>query len=411
VYRHRVIIIWILSAWIFTVGRAEGGVTLGYSLSVSEIYNDNLFFTETDRETDTVTMITPRLSLSLTSKPVNLTVGYAGSAEFYARHSAENRYTQSATMELDLPALSRQVRGVEVSVTEEVSFTPELPAFTFGGEDPEAAAAAEGTPLPEIAQPVEEGVQTERSDTFRNRAGLALVYAGIPRYRTTLGYEHTITRYEATDLADTTTHSARVEEGFQSSARTQWTAEYRYSVTIPDEIAAAPEEEDATTIHRVEVGGDHQITPTLTGGESVGAAWAEGEPPHTTVGARLLKRFRTGSLSLGYTSDVRGPGGLIPDTSLQQSVTTRGVKTVGPYSAVFLNFGYSKIRALSGEPLTVATYVAGAGVTVRLLSYLQGSLRYSFTQQEAQGAVSGDGERNQVAVVFTATGRPWRAAQ
>src|SRR5262249_32980726 len=67
-----------------------GAATFVPSLSVTEEYIDNVFFSNTDKEWDLVTSFTPAVALFLNRQRYRLIAGLSTSADIYARDSSLN---------------------------------------------------------------------------------------------------------------------------------------------------------------------------------------------------------------------------------------------------------------------------------------------------------------------------------
>lgn len=394
--------VWIIGAFLFVTGleeRVEGTVTLSPSFSVSESYNDNLFFTETNREADFTTLVGPSFKLAYESLNLTLEGVYRGAAEFHARHPEANKYAQSASFDLGIPFLSRQIRGVEVRVTENLNFTPEVPAYSFGIV-PEQPGAA--TPSSQ-AQQTGGGIQVPRTDTLTNNAGLKLGYDWSPILKTTISYLNTVTRYRGTELNDSMTHRVGLDETYQWSPRTQWTNSYSAAVTIYENA-------NNEVVHRLSTGVAYQMSPTLSinGNIGFGVVSGIGKISGLIVETGLSKQFSQSSLSLSYAQNIGTGGGLITGSTLYRVVGMQYRQTVGQYTSAYLRIGYANNRSLSGEALIVSSYTAETGINVRLFSWLSGNLGYSYLNQQSLGTIGQDGQRNLVMFGLTASAPPWR---
>lgn len=73
-------------------GLPTPGFTITPMLSIQEMFNDNIFQTETDRRADFVTLITPSLSIGANTPRLNLTLAYAPTYQYYARNPSENGF-------------------------------------------------------------------------------------------------------------------------------------------------------------------------------------------------------------------------------------------------------------------------------------------------------------------------------
>src|SRR5438552_16017163 len=65
---------------------AQTGYYLTPSLSVAEVYDDNVFFAPSSREHDFLTRISPGLQAGYQSTPLTVAGGYTFDSEIYRRH-------------------------------------------------------------------------------------------------------------------------------------------------------------------------------------------------------------------------------------------------------------------------------------------------------------------------------------
>lgn len=376
-------------------GETDAAVTLNGSISLSERYNDNLFFSETNREADYTTLINPRLKLTYDSRNLVLSGSYHGSGEVHARHSEANRYRQTASFDIDLPFLSRRIKGVDVQITENAIYTPELPAFDTG-EGVQGSVANQNL--------ANQGIQVGRNDTFRNHAGITISYSWSQRMNTTLSYANTITRYEGADLQDTTVNNFGLRWGYQWSRRIRWNASYGASITDFDTAGRE-------LSHQYSIGAGHQFTPTVSFNGDLGATKLSSGPTRLTLNGGLSKRFSSGNVALQYNSGIGSGGGVTTTSTFSQRIISQGTWDVGRNVSASLNIGYGRNKTLSGPTFKTTTYDAGIGVTVVLLSWLNGSLNYSYLNQQADGFGAVEAERNVIMLSLTAAAPGWRIAK
>jgi len=383
-----------LAAVVALRGETEGAVSLLPSLSVSERYNDNLFFTETNREADYTTMISPGFTLTYESRNLILSGIYRGGASFHARHPEADRYSQAALFNLEIPFLNRQVKGFEVHVTEDVTYTPEPYFF-----NEELRPSGGDVSVEEILKA--DSIQLRRTDTFRNRAGVVLGYSWSHRLKSTASYLNIINRYSGEELKNSVVHDLEFGGRYQTTPNTHWITSYGLSMTLY-------EVGDNVLTHRFLTGAGRRFSPSLTGDGSLGVVTILGRASRLIVRSALSKDFQSGNFAIRYTSSVGTGGGLTDFPSFNQRVFANATWDVGKDVSAYLQMAYRKNTALSGEELRVSSYETGGGMTAVLLSWLSGSLRYSHTNEHVQGGVGDDGKRNLVMLTLTATAPAWR---
>lgn len=389
---------WIrVTGWVFVLsvifaGRIHAAVTLSGSITLSERYNDNLFFSETNREADYTTMINPRLTLTYNSQNLVFSGSYHGSGEVHIRHSEANRHSQTASFDIGLPFLSRRIKGLDIQITENVTYTPELPAFDTG-EGVQGSVANQNL--------ANEGIQVGRNDTFRNHAGITLSYSWSQRMNTTLSYANTITRYDAEALEDSMVNHFTLASGYQLSRRTRGNVSYGATLTGFDRAGRE-------LSHQFAMGTDHQLTPTLSFNGNLGIAKISSGPTRFTVNGGFSKGYRSGNVALQYNSGIGSGGGVITTSTFSQRMISHGSWDVGKNVSASLNLGYARNKSLSGPASKTTTYDAGAGVTAVLPNRMNVSLNYTYLSQKADGFGAVEAKRKVIMLSLTAVAPGWR---
>lgn len=385
---------WIL---VFVLGfrvEAEGISMVNPTLSVSERYTDNFFFTETDREGDFSTMIIPGIDFRHDGRDLVLSGRYAGSMEVHPRHPESNRYGQSLALGLVLPS---SIQGLEIQITDRLTHAPGgLPAFSFDRPQAESAAPA---PLPPAAE--NEGIESGRIDTLSNHASISLRVGWSRHVGSSVFYSHGLTRYRGAASLNSTAHQAGAAGSLRWSPATQSTLSYAFSVTNYEGTESAK-------THSVSTGIDHQISPTLSAGGSGGVAFLDGGTSHVTLGLNLSKGFKTGTAAFRYSRGIGTGGGVASSSTLSDRVTAQATQSLARDLFANLRFAYGKNRSLTGPEMKVSTFEAGAGMSAVLLSWLVGQIDYAYTNQRSRGAGARSAERSLVSVMLTATAPPWR---
>ncbi len=402
----------------------QGAVIFTPSFSLAEQYNDNLFFSDQDKQADFATVLSPSLSMAVTSKNATLTIGYHGSAQFHSQHTEADGYFQSLSFDIDLPILNRQIRGLEVKVTEEISYSPELPGFSFG-------SGGTGTDIDENFNQVlleGEGVQQPgRVDTFRNLAGISLRYFWTKHFSTSSSYTNVITRYSGDELEDTTVHSstAGARYDYHVSSRTVWTSNYGLSVATFGEGREMIHQINTGVVHRlsalvtvtgnaglssVEDGfpGFDRLTQLIAVNGNTGALFVKGASPGANVAAGISKRYKRGRFNLQYDRNLVTGLGVIRGLTRRQSLIGNASHVLEERIESSVQVGYASNKSFEGNEVDVATYTAEASLIVRFFSWLDGTLSYTYLNQRSKGEQGRDGERNVVSFSLKAIGPSWR---
>jgi hypothetical protein len=98
-----------------TAAQAQTGYYLTPSLSVAEVYDDNVFFTPSPRTHDFLTRISPGLKASYQSTPLTVEGGYSFDSEIYSRHPELTTAQMRQRGSLELKASPDQALTLSVS--------------------------------------------------------------------------------------------------------------------------------------------------------------------------------------------------------------------------------------------------------------------------------------------------------
>lgn len=366
----------------------EGAMTLSLSLSGSERFDDNFFFTKKDREADLAHIISPELQLNYEGRTLLLTLGYRGTGEIHPSHPEANLYNQSASLELNI----REFRGLDIRLTDAYIYTSELPAFSFGDQPEET----------------NEGIQVPRTKTVRNRAGMSVNYTWTPKVSTSLSYTNLITGYKNSDFQEPVVHDANLQIGYKWSSTTQWS--FSYGIGITDYQGDKDIFADVL-IHRLTIGLGHQFSSNLSANSNIGIAREKLTFPRDeksnqpTFDLSLSRRYSTGSITLGYTRGVGTGSGLTPTATLSQRAFLRTTESIDRDISAFAQIGFGRNQttpSVTGLDLFTFSYQADAGISMMILSWFSGSISYSYSFQQSQGAIGNTGERNLISLTLTA---------
>ncbi len=359
-----------------SVMEVGAAVTFESALSVQETYNDNLFFTERDKEDDFGTFISPSLTLTYESRDVVLGGTYSGILQLFVNHPNENTYSHNSNFNIDFPGLTKRYKGLEVQVIESFNFTPQLEAFSFGGEPGQqpisaATGAAPGTSgttgigqvgqvgqLGGITRPglSNQGLFTRRSDAFQNLAGFRLRYAWTRRVSPSLSYRNRLLLFERDDFQDSVNHLADVGFNYPWSPRTEWRV--TYGVNITDFRGGGTGSSDDFVSHSATIGARHQLSRTLSFNGNIGASITESDVRFNgDLGA--AKTYTQGSYSLRSNQSITPGGGLAADATLNQSIVGTIDHRFTRRLSGFLQVGLSRNDSLDSNDIDTLTYQVG----------------------------------------------------
>jgi hypothetical protein len=349
-----------------------GANTLVPSLSVTEEYVDNVFFSNTGKEWDLITSITPAVALFMNRPRYRLIAGLSTSADIYAR---ESDLTQAfgranltlagdyiATRELtlriwDTLAVDRNTSSTGTfSVGRQLSLTNTLSPGLRWQITPRSALDASITYSTSLFFGTGAGVD---SDTYEARTRYD--YSFTQRFSGNLGYDFT---YIHTDgLDDSITHTPTVGFG------------YRLTQSLSVSVSGGP----AVTI----IGGETFVTPAGN--------------------ISITQIFRGGTINLQYIRGVSVAGGFGGTTDNQEAVATLIMPTWIRDLIFLLSPSWTKAESVDNSQasqIDVEAYRVTLGLAYRLSRYASIFGGYEFIHQRTGSSsttqVSGDQNRVRV---------------
>ena len=112
-------------------GKPAEGFYVTPSLSIGQLYDDNLFFSPTDRKQDFFTRVSPGLQTGYQSTPLTLLGGYTFDSEFYSKHQELNTIQMRQQSLVQFKAMPTQMLTLSAKGTFAMSRAPwEFNTFT-----------------------------------------------------------------------------------------------------------------------------------------------------------------------------------------------------------------------------------------------------------------------------------------
>ncbi len=401
-------------------------LSLETSFSVTGTYTDNLFFANEDAEEDVGTLFGPNLTLLFENPDVKIGATYSGQVSLYVNNSQANRYNQNANIILDLPFLTKQYRGLTVTIDESMSFTPQLDAFslteaqnTSNSRGDGAGGGTGGT----------QGVFTSRSNAFLNRAGVTLGYAWTSRLQTSLAYSNQYRHFFSNGFQDSLRHTGSFSGSYRATKYTTVTSSYSYGQTEFLGKSTQGTSADRIITHSPSLGLTHAFTPSLSGTISAGVSFvkqvgateqvpvAGGGTQERAVGGKfmtsyiggvnLTKTFQRGSMGVSANQTIGSGGGLASQATRTRTITGQGDYAVTPRMNAFASVGWAQNDSIGGNALDSITYRVQTGLVYSLTQWLSGNISYSRIDQRSKGTIATDVVVNQVFLSLTAVADPW----
>src|SRR2546426_11649069 len=303
-----------------TAEQAAEGFYITPSLSVGEIYDDNIFFRSTQREKDFFTRVSPVLQAGYQSTPLTLLGGYTFDSEFYSKHSELTTAQVRQRGVIELKAMPDQVLTLSVSGAYYQTKTPQELNLTTG-------------------------LATSRVRAERSTTNPAFTYRYDPL--TTAKGDYTFTKDLFAGGITVDSHTLNLALDRRLSQRD--TAGPGY-VGRHFEFAGSP----ALTSHAFTVGWSHELTPlttlTLRGGPRLTEGTVDRIPE---ASASISHKLKSGQLSLSYASTLTTVFGLaIPITV--QGITATATTELLPRLQLTAAPGFYKV---SSETVKAMVYV------------------------------------------------------
>ena len=425
----------------FLITPTHAELTLDTSLSVSEQYTDNLFFTFANKREDFGTFIIPRTTLVFENKHIKLGGTYAASAQLYVNNSQANTVAHGMNLILDLPFLNRISKRLEIRVNESFNLTPNQPGFSgassvftsaagvTGGGGASGLAAGGGVALAGTGGAGvggiggigglsgnslnNQGIFTQRrTTTFQNRARILVDYNLSPRWDSNIQYSNTLRG----GLQNSITHVVRSFLSYNVSDRTKINGGYSFRAIdysagggtgTTSTSSQAPGNNGTSTTHSLNLGTNYQLQPTIPIIANVAVSVTKTEISTTRLNftgyGEISKQFSDGSIGLRANQGIGSGGGIAASSTLNQNVVFTAQKSLTRMLNAFLQMGYSRNRSLGGIAINLDSYQARGGVNLTILKWLSGGVTYSYVNQESTGQFGSTAQRNQIFVGLTAT--------
>src|SRR5438093_1010210 len=332
-----------------TAAPAQTGYYLTPSLSVAEVYDDNVFYTTSPRTHDFLTRISPGLKAAYQSAPLTVEGSYTFDSEIYSRRT-----------ELTTPQM-RQRGLIELKATPIQVLTLSVSGAYY---------------------------QTRTPQELNLTTGLAATRVRAERYTTNPGFTY---RFDplTTAKGDYTFSKDLLAGGITIDSHIEnLTLDHRLSprdtvgpgyVGRQFAFAGFP----ALTSHAFTLGWSHELTPlttfTLRGGPRLTEGTVDRLPE---ASAAIRHKLKSGQLSLSYASTLATVFGLATAATAQGITATAAMELLPK-----LQLSAAPALYTVSEPLKATVYVMNLEVSYQLTKTLAWGAAYQFSLQ--QGTLSG----------------------
>ena len=262
---------------------AQGPLALTPSLTISEEFNDNVFSTHSNKQSDFITQFTPGLTLQAQQPGFQLLSSFNFTAEIYAR----NPELDNAANRLNfLTSVSYQAsQRVNLSLTENL---------IFNRNNSNAAAIS--------------GISSGQEESWSNVLAPAVSVQLTPRTTWRVYGAYILERFGSGGNSQSQNNNIyRIGTGFDYALTPRLTLIAAYDFGYLD-----VEHQPTAFNHTLRFGGSYQLTPTLTVTATAGPSLLLTE--HDTeitpaANARIAKQFSWGYMSAFYDQAIATNGG------------------------------------------------------------------------------------------------------
>lgn len=342
------------------------------SLTVTELYDDNVNLSSSPRNHDFITALTPMITLSHQGLKADVSFSYQANAQFYRERSELNTVKHIANINT----------GYKLSQTVDLKLQD---GFIYSPDATDIAAT---------------GIITTRTKQYNNSVLAGLSQKLSPRTSAAVEYNYVIQRYENPLFFNSTVHGVQLAmtHGFTPIDTIKFGVGFRYFDFVNINIQR---------VYTVSIGDTHRFSETFSLDVSGGANLYRDPNNHYTpsafYAAALRKSWQHVSANLSYQRDLAASGGIATSVQVNESVVLGIQAALTEKLSTNLSGIYATNKLLSGSSIDLVSYSGTAGLDYEVLAWLKGQIRYTYFQQNSHGTVGNDFRRNQAFVGLTAT--------
>lgn len=347
------------------VSSAHGQTRLTPSISVSEAYDTNVFFTTSGTHLqDYVTTITPQLRGDHKSRFMDSTGQISLIGATYVRNPELNYFATNASVNLGLNQLTGLVdQRWKLSVTDYVTYTPQPPAFF----SPQATVGSGATTSPEAPENFIRGLQAVRANSLINIGTVTSQYVLTPVTTLAGAFQHQYMRF-GTSFAPTpgagffTTTFASLNAGpqFQVTPRDSITVNANYSRMS---FSQGEGNTSSFDLQGVTVGWSRTFSPKLSAAATGGVTVFSGGGSLQYLGsASVTYRERNTSFIGSYSRSVFPSFFIAATPLLSQVLSASVVHTFTERVSATGSLNYGKNESIGNAALQFDTYGGSASI-------------------------------------------------
>jgi len=338
-----------------TAAPAQTGYYLTPSLSIAEVYDDNVFYSPSPRTHDFFTRISPGLKAGYQSAPLTVEGSYAFDSEVYSQHS-----------ELTTPQV-RQRGLIELKATPVQVLTLSLPVSYFQSRTPTELNLTTGLAVGRV-----------RAERYTTNPGFTYRFDPLTTAKGDYTYSKDLLAARITAGGITIdSHIVNLALDRRLSSRDTVGPGYvgrRY------EFSGFP----ALTSHAFTLGWSHELTPlttfTLRGGPRLTEGTVDRLPE---ASASIHHKLKSGELSLAYASILTTVFGLANSVK-SQGITATAMTELLPKLRLSVTPAFYKISSETFKATVYAMYLETSYQLTKTLA-LQAAYQFSLQQGNSSG--------------------------
>ena len=350
-------------------------LTLTPSLTITEEYNDNVFFDNNNRKSDFITGFTPGLALTFERPTYRLTAAYNFTAELFARETSESHAFDRQNFLLDT------AWKVDPFLTLFLTDT-----FIFSTD----------TNL--IAR---ENISSGRDRSLSNTLGGGVAYQLTEFWTLHGGASYTLERFEGNELVNSDVYRFDVGAGRRLSSRLSVGVGYEFGYL---DVESSPK----TTTHTPRVGAIWRATDTITlalnGGPTFEIANGVSTRVTPTITASYAQRVFFGSVGLSYDRYVGTASGFGGPTDNDLVSGYLNITTLMRGLTVQFLPRYSNVQSPLSNRIDIQSFTAALAAIYRITDFVAIIGGYQFFHQRSGGtgltnfgtAIANDADQNRV---------------
>ena len=346
--------------------------TITPSFSVYEEYNDNIFFNNTQRQSDFITTFSPGLSLIINLPTLQLTAGYTLSGQLYAKESDLSNWVDHQIFLI----------RARYQMTSQLVFT----VYDRFGWDQSADV------------PGQQGFVVQREESWNNALNAALAWEVTPRTSLALNAGYRVLRFPGGVGTGSDSYTTNATLTYQLTRRLSGIVAGDFSYLKQEDI-------DPTQTYVPRFGLSYLFTPTLSGSVTAGPSitvFTNQTILDYVIGANITQILYMGGVTAQYNRGVDSAGGFTGTSNLQ-TVSVSGWFRPLRDLVVAAGASYSTATSLSSQEAQqtdVNSVNANVDVTYQLTQWITLFGGYNFFRQRtgSSSTVKADVDQNRVRV-------------